>query len=360
MDEFDSSIHPCAVYAVPWIAVAYLVRNGHINSRCVTYINPDNPDDKRHSVIYGDSLLQTKLATLGYTFKHFGGVKIRRIVEGGRIVAPYIDDKSEDYTYQFLSGYDDDYMIIGATGELRADNTNGFAADEGSDDDDDDRECECCGDLDVRYNMYFNDRTDEYVCSCCWENYVDVIVDQRGNTQKMVVNSDDVVVTTDDRYFIDNARVLQAHGYTQLTSGYYDDQWAPSSDVVVDHEDDSILDQDAVECFAGYTWHKNQCVTTANGLVIARSYNYEADDFDTLFVKDGQFDLEGTPFLEAVAKYRDDGWHSAVLGALHGEDENKTSQLIHVLWRVITTHLYKGAKHERAITSSSDADVQAP
>jgi hypothetical protein len=78
-ERFDGH-HPVDVYDVLGMAVAVgRDAHGRINARCVTYVNPADPTDKRMIRVYGDSSLQNRLKRNGYEYKPLTGVSLKCI-----------------------------------------------------------------------------------------------------------------------------------------------------------------------------------------------------------------------------------------------------------------------------------------
>jgi hypothetical protein len=89
--------HPTEAYDAPGFALA-VSRNGSgdINARCLVWVNPDDPDDKRYVRNYGDTALEKKLQRGGYVLSGLLGARLKKIVldtddDKVRVVAPYID-----------------------------------------------------------------------------------------------------------------------------------------------------------------------------------------------------------------------------------------------------------------------------
>lgn len=130
---YGSQMHPVAAYAAPGIKLAYLMREGKINARCLTYTNPDNSDDMRWIRLYGDEVLVRKLESLGFRRDNLNGVKLAKIpavtVDGRPLhdtfVMPYIDDITNDSRlYQGIDVKEDHMLVID-----RRQAASGFIAD---------------------------------------------------------------------------------------------------------------------------------------------------------------------------------------------------------------------------------------
>lgn len=112
--DFDSHCHPARVYAGPDTALAYIGPRDDARARSVVW-----PERKIYTSIYGDvSRLKLLLENAGFTKGSLNGARIRRLVDGGSYVVPYIDagDDLAD---------DGEYLIIGH-GSIPSENTNGL------------------------------------------------------------------------------------------------------------------------------------------------------------------------------------------------------------------------------------------
>lgn len=100
-EKFEGN-HPVDAYDVPGVMIAVgRDSNGRVNARCVVYVNPDNPEDKRMVRVYGDASLAARLRRNGFKLNSLSGVNLRRIplpqldrdgLEGVHAYcAPYLD-----------------------------------------------------------------------------------------------------------------------------------------------------------------------------------------------------------------------------------------------------------------------------
>lgn len=92
--HFPGGIHPSIVYTGPGFGVAYLQGGGKITARCVIWVNPDNPEDKRAVRIYGHPTLRRKLLADGFVFKPLVGAKVAKVAVPGyadHYYMPYLD-----------------------------------------------------------------------------------------------------------------------------------------------------------------------------------------------------------------------------------------------------------------------------
>lgn len=294
MSEYDSHIRPVAVYAVPWLAVAYLERDGDIKARCLVYDNPDDPADKRRSRIYGDAaLLEPKLDTLGYHPKSFDGVLIKKIVckNTNGYVMPYIDDYPH-YKYQSVDFYDEDHFVISQHGDLLATETNGLAKGRDEvDDDEADGRCDCshCGNSVWHDETHYSEYHDRTLCDRCVDrHYSSVIVHRQGDEDLIEDDAKGfafIETNVDGECILNDANLLHQLGYERLDEDIYgENEWAPGSECVCTEDQKTILGSHAETDFVGNVWHRdgiNLCVNT--------SHVYDADDFEELHVSAGGF-----------------------------------------------------------------------
>lgn len=88
-------IHPSMAYDAPGFAVA-VHRNmqGEVTARAVTWVNPEDPTDKRYIRLYGDGILKRRLERNGYRLTNLCGARLRKIPwpsRSGTYVLPYMD-----------------------------------------------------------------------------------------------------------------------------------------------------------------------------------------------------------------------------------------------------------------------------
>jgi hypothetical protein len=77
--HFPGNIHPSIIYTGPGFGVAYLQDKGKIIARCVIWVNPNDPNDKRAVRIYGHPTLRRKLLADGFVFKPLVGAKVAKV-----------------------------------------------------------------------------------------------------------------------------------------------------------------------------------------------------------------------------------------------------------------------------------------
>lgn len=92
-DKIGVDRHPIEAYDMPGFALA-IARDGagRVNARAMTWVNPDDENDKRYVRVYGDMCLARRLQRRGYRCAGLAGARLKRIeVIGGRFVMPYVD-----------------------------------------------------------------------------------------------------------------------------------------------------------------------------------------------------------------------------------------------------------------------------
>jgi hypothetical protein len=117
---FDSCIHPVRVYGDSDLQLAYARRGDRITARALVW-----PERKIHGRIYGDEdRLSAALEAAGYKEGKFQGARIRRILENGQYVVPYLD--------WVQSARDDgDWLVIDRNGDIDCDVTDGLSGESG-------------------------------------------------------------------------------------------------------------------------------------------------------------------------------------------------------------------------------------
>lgn len=86
-------VHPTEVYDAPGFAMAVLrTDGGRIKARCMVWVNPADPNDKRAVRVYGDGVLSRRLRRAGFEFKPLYGAVLKAIEVGRhQVVLPYLD-----------------------------------------------------------------------------------------------------------------------------------------------------------------------------------------------------------------------------------------------------------------------------
>jgi hypothetical protein len=113
--DFDSSIHPCRIYAAGDLAVAYMVRKDEITARALVW-----PEKKIYGRIYGDETrLLDLLDTAGYREGSLNGARMLRIPDSGGFVCPYIDG--------VMSAEDSGEFLIIGDGDVCGSNQKGLS-----------------------------------------------------------------------------------------------------------------------------------------------------------------------------------------------------------------------------------------
>lgn len=120
IESYSGGHHPTAAYDVPWLKLAVL-RNGKgaYSARALTYINPDDANDKRYIRIYGDMMLQRRLEKNGYRCAGLEGVRLKKVAAKGygstAFVMPYLDapghNTAGEKCGQYLA-HDGDYLMV--------------------------------------------------------------------------------------------------------------------------------------------------------------------------------------------------------------------------------------------------------
>lgn len=112
-------LHPTMAYDAPGFALA-VMRNtkGAIAARCLCWINPADPTDKRMMRIYGDRALERRLKRTGFDYKPFYGAVLKEFklpsLGPNAVVLPYIDGlqgRQGDDTVQVVRRPDGLHMV---------------------------------------------------------------------------------------------------------------------------------------------------------------------------------------------------------------------------------------------------------
>ncbi len=165
LDDGELPCHPCATYAGPDLAVAYIGKLGEISQRAVIW-----PDKKQYTRIYGTGPLQLLLQRDGYS-------KVAAL-DGARLTAvPFRDGYVVPYMDGCAYGELDDkerYIIVSAdNGDLALDHVNGHTSTyEREEPDQDEHGCANCGESCHVDNTYCDSCADEmWTCEACAEDY---------------------------------------------------------------------------------------------------------------------------------------------------------------------------------------------
>lgn len=251
--QYGSQIHPSIVYAQPWFRIAYLKREGKINARCVTYINPEDPTDKRLIRVYGDNLLRTKLEALGYTVGNLAGARITKIPARNAnnmllpytFICPYIDDQTGNKINSLCEVDDPAFLEIGYRYSFSGLLTTGLTGDHhkytrSSKDTLDDEPgeavtsyiCANCGNEVHNDDLTYLQASDERVCSNCIETYyVAAVWNTNGDIEEVHIENTFYI---EGSYFLNDAEVIRSAGYEKLTHPVYaeDTYWRMSNTTV--------------------------------------------------------------------------------------------------------------------------------
>lgn len=115
--RFGTKMHPTLAYDAPGFALAVLRgSDGNISARCMTWVDPNDPSDKRYVRVYGDSALMRRLTRLGYRNAGFGGARLRRIEIGDgdapKFLVPYLDVAGSGQRNANRAIFDGDYLLL--------------------------------------------------------------------------------------------------------------------------------------------------------------------------------------------------------------------------------------------------------
>lgn len=307
--RFGSHMHPSVVYAdLPWFRLAYLERNGKINARCLTYINPDDSCDKRWVRIYGDDLLRVKLENSGFVKSNLEGARIHKIpairTDGALLpdtyVCPYIDDQT-GREMQTLATDGSALFKIGRGSEYLGTHTQGLTGqhysyireagarwsldtpeeDSDSDDEESTGTCDICTTRVPDDSLEWSEFHEDFICDGCRSEYVEAIYTLEG--RQTLVRADSAV-EIDGRFFVatPNDIITIAAGYTRLTHHSYEyDTFHETSDCLITAKNEYIKAEDAAlthNCLSyhhvddtwtsvkGYVFHDDENLTTITTL----------------------------------------------------------------------------------------------
>lgn len=115
--RFKTPVHPTLTYDAPGFALAVLRgSDGNISARCMTWVDPDNPSDKRYVRVFGDGALLRRLTRLGYLNAGFAGARLRRIevnIDGvPAFLVPYLDGAASGQRNASRAIFDGDYLLL--------------------------------------------------------------------------------------------------------------------------------------------------------------------------------------------------------------------------------------------------------
>lgn len=191
--DYSSPFHPTRVYAAGDLAVAYVMRGGHIVGRALCW-----PKEKKHSRIYGDEdRLAPLLDAAGYRHERLYGAKLLRETHGNSLVCPYIDEVYRVTDYG-------DYLTIG--GDLAADSTHGLINYKNN------KYCPSCEERCDEDSMYFMEDTQRSLCEVCADNTYTCA--RSGNRYE---RSRNVVHMADGEYW--SHAEFESHGFTCDATG---------------------------------------------------------------------------------------------------------------------------------------------
>lgn len=311
--NYGAQIHPAAVYASPGLRVAYQMRDGKINARCLIYDNPENKADKRYIRQYGDEVLTRKLISMGYRHATLDGVKLRKlpaVTSDGRplpgtYVMPYIDDVvSSERRYQGVKVEDDCIVVCHrSSAEFIATSTNGLVGHNASymrnqnetyqiyDPETGQRAlsledarytttCSCCG---SSFRMDNPERQRDYVseqpvCPRCVDNergssrpYVRALVNAQG-LARIVRREDATPIAGAHHWVLRDDDLMATLGIMKLSNVYYPgaETVAWRSSLVALDDEEYILVEDARNTQDGSIVHYMQIVSTTRQIKLAK------------------------------------------------------------------------------------------
>ena len=277
--RWGSHCHPVEVYGyAQGIRMAYLKRDGKINSRCLVFENPDNPEDKRWIRIYGDEVLRMKLEANGYRHGSLVGAKLPKIQalrKSGRplpdtYVMPYIDDvTSDDRFYQGVR-LEGDVWIVCHRRETRhiAVQTNGLIGEHKNyyrandaryvipGEEEEQVQCWDCGENVSRSSLRHSTYHNADICrDCISAHYQNAIYNSDGD--HTYIHRDDIVFAPYyDEWFLRDQNLLAENGLVELTHPFYDGyQWEFSSHTCITEGGHTIRTHDSATDTRGRIWH---------------------------------------------------------------------------------------------------------
>lgn len=227
-------IHPVRVYEGEF-KLAYLRECGDVTARALVH-EPSQTCVRA----YGDEgqTLIERLSDAGYSKANSW--------DGATIRAIRCDSNSSGYVLPYLDG-DAKYVRFSKSGShfVITDDSEGAEFEccnqDGSGDSVNYATCEDCGDRCDEDETHYSEYHHITIGECCIGEYTYCVFDRHGN--ETWVRSEEVVTTTDGNYYLDDERILHAHGYIALEEG----GWAPEDDAVEDIEGEVILYEEAVE-----------------------------------------------------------------------------------------------------------------
>jgi hypothetical protein len=278
-DHFDSSVHPCRIYAAGDLAVAYMVRHDAITARALVW-----PDKKLHSRVYGD---ETRLGDLlelaGYTNGSLAGARMLRIEEHDGFVMPYVDNHGAEEAGEFL-------RLTRHNSDINVGNQNGLSGpgyhcsscdcglgeDDGRSTDDGELYCDDC--YSERYGYCDHDQED-----CDRDTMADVIVRRNARTGRNVTewwgqNAQENHAFTCDgngNMYHNDLRVELADG-TEWSQEYFEDNGS-----ICEGNGDAYASEDMVQLEDGTVWSKDYFTdngVTVDGVLYAKGDEPTSDD----------------------------------------------------------------------------------
>lgn len=197
--SFQSSVHPCTVYATEDIAIAYTVREDENGDARITARTVCNMIDRTHTTIYGDThAIKPLLDDHGFSYGELDGCRLLKIQESGDVyVMPYLDSGEG-------VSHDGEYFVITDCPDYDAKSTEGLTGELGE-------MCEDCEEYTDEDNMTYI-RDHGMVCECCIDSYVYI-----DSWDEYVHTDSDSIIEFEGEYY--PADELSENGLCMLACG---------------------------------------------------------------------------------------------------------------------------------------------
>lgn len=396
--NIQSHVHPVTAYVVPGMRLAYLRREGKINSRCLVYDNPNDHADKRYVRVYGDELLSRKLETLGYSRQSLKDVVLRKIpaqTVDGRVmhntfVLPYIDDTSNDSrAYQGLQVLEDGIKVVHRDSPDRTfigSNTNGLLGDNqqynrsmndtyrirnlttGTEEDSladirSRQPCSHCGTMFRVSSGHQKDRYNQAICPTCATslNMVVAVINDDGD-ERLVTPENAILTRSGTRYLNDDAFLTRC-GIVKLSPERYSDSGfthAHRTEIAVYHNE-VVLRTDLVASYGHTVTFRGEIVVSARMIKLPTKLPYDlmlSLRMDTVngmlrSITDGALKPLGMWFVEVAERIAPEARYAFLETTLHGETE-QTVRRVFSYWN----DALLASNNEQLITGIAGSDVQ--
>lgn len=396
--NIQSHVHPVVAYAVPGMRLAYLRREGKINSRCLVFDNPTDKNDKRYVRVYGDELLARKLETLGYARGPLKDVVLRKIpaqTMDGRVmhntfVVPYIDDTSGDSrTYQGVQVLEDGIKIVKREAPDRSfigSSTNGLLGDNqqyvrsandtyrirnveaGTEEDSlaDIRQRQPCVHCGTMFRVTADHRRDQYnraICPTCVTsmNMVTAIVNSDG--EERLIPLENAVLSRSGSRFLNDEALLVTSGMVKLSPERYADkqfQYAHRTEIAAYHGE-VVLRSDLVASYGHTVTFRGEIVVSARMIKLPTSLPYDlmlslrVDTVNGMLrsITDSALKPLGDWFVEIAERVVPEARHAFLETTLHGERE-ETIERVFTYWNDALI----ASNNEQLVTGIASNDAQ--